>query len=60
MTAYVVRWSSEGNFSEGTVIVLGDNLEEAQNNFWKYIQKQPIFSHMWNLSFKMEKAEFPQ
>jgi len=59
MTAYIVRWSSEENLDNGSVIVLGDSLEEAQNNFWKYIQKHPVFCHMWNLSFKMETAEFP-
>lgn len=52
MKLFEVKWSSTGNLEKGCVIVRAINIVEAQNKFWLYMQKQPVFEHMWQLSFK--------
>ncbi len=52
MRIFTVEWSSAGNAESGTVVVKANNIVEAQNKFWTWLQKRPVFEHMWNLTFQ--------
>ncbi len=56
MKTYEVLWSSAGNLDKGIVIVKAENLAEAQNKFWAWLQKRPVFEHMWQLSFQFAES----
>lgn len=57
MRIFEVQWSSGGNIESGTVIVKANNLVEAQNKFWEWLQKRPVFQHMWNLTFQFAEID---
>ncbi len=52
MRIFTVQWSSAGNAESGTVVVKANNIVEAQNKFWAWLQNRPVFEHMWNLTFQ--------
>lgn len=55
--AYIVDWSSEGNIQSGTSVIQAESIVEAQDKFWEWLRKQPIYGHMWRLSFTIEESE---
>jgi hypothetical protein len=57
MRLFEVQWSSAGNAEKGTVVIKARNIVEAQNKFWAWIQKRPVFLHMWQLSFQFTEVE---
>lgn len=57
MRTFEVLWSSAGNLDKGTIRVRADTLIEAQNKFWAWLQKRPVFEHMWQLSFQFAEIE---
>lgn len=60
MRIFEVVWSSSGNCDNGKVIVKADSLVEAQNKFWSWLQKRPVFEHMWNLTFQFAEINKEQ
>ena len=57
MRTFEVQWSSAGNLDRGTILVKAEYLAEAQNKFWAWLQKRPVFEHMWQLSFQFVEIE---
>lgn len=57
MKAYIVDWSSFGNIDKGTVVVNAESISEAQDKFWGWLREQPVYQHMWNLTFSIEEGE---
>ena len=57
MRLFEVQWSSAGNLEKGTVIVRAENIVDAQNKFWAWLQKRPVFEHLWQLSFQFSQTE---
>jgi hypothetical protein len=57
MTAYIVDWSSSGNIEKGTVVVTANSISEAQDKFWDWLREQPVYQHMWNLTFSIKAGE---
>ena len=57
MRTFMVDWYSEGNIEKGTVVVRAAGLVEAQDKFLGWLKKQPIYEHMWRLSFALEEAK---
>jgi hypothetical protein len=58
MKAYIVTWSSKGNVSDHkSKLIKAISLAEAQNKFWEYLQRKPMFTHLWNLTFQFEEVE---
>jgi hypothetical protein len=60
MRLFEVQWSSGGNIDKGTIIVKATSINEAQNKFWEWLQKRPVFGHMWQLSFQFAEIEEPE
>ena len=57
MKAYIVYWSSAGNIEKGTVVLTAESIKEAQDKFWNWLREQPIYQHMWRLTFSIEEGE---
>jgi hypothetical protein len=57
MLTFEVTWFSAGNLDKGSAVVKAENIVEAQNKFWEWLQKRPVFQHMWQLSFQFTKLE---
>jgi hypothetical protein len=57
MKAYIIDWSSAGNVDKGTVVVTANSISEAQDTFWAWLRVQPVYQHMWNLTFSIEEGE---
>ena len=57
MKAYIVDWSSPGNADKGTVVVTANSISEAQDKFWEWIKKRPVYQHMWLLTFSIKEGE---
>lgn len=55
---FIVTWSSPGNITSGKqVVISADNIVQAQDKFWTWLRKQPVFQHMWKLNFEMVECE---
>ena len=57
MKAYIVDWSSAGNVDKGTVVVTANSISEAQDKFWEWLKKRPVYQHMWILTFAIKDGE---
>jgi hypothetical protein len=57
MKAYIVDWSSVGNIDKGTVVVTAKSISEAQDKFLDWLREQPVYQHMWNLTFSIEEGK---
>jgi acylphosphatase len=57
MKAYIVDWSSVRNIDKGTVVVTAKSISEAQDKFLDWLRDQPVYQHMWNLTFSIEEGE---
>lgn len=57
MKVFLVDWSSEGNQESGTITVQAKSVIEAQDKFWDWLRKQPIYAHLWRLSFSIEESQ---
>ena len=57
MKAYIVDWSSAGNADKGTVVVTANSISEAQDKFWEWLKKRPVYQHMWILTFSIKDGE---
>jgi hypothetical protein len=55
--AYIVHWSSTGNIDKGTVVVTAKSISEAQDKFLGWLREQPVYQHMWNLTFSIEEGK---
>ena len=59
MKTFNVEWSSPKNFVEKTrVIVRADNVVAAQDKFFAWLKRQPVYSHMWCLNMEMSEVEY--
>lgn len=55
---FVVMYSSAGNTEVGKkVYIKANTLAETQDQFFEYLKKTPLYSHMWNLSMSVEEIE---
>jgi hypothetical protein len=57
MKAYIVDWSSSRNIDKGTVVVTANSIAEAQDKFLAWLREQPVYQHMWSLTFSIEEGE---
>lgn len=57
MKVFLVDWSSEGNGESGTIALHANSISEAQDKFWEWLTKQPIYKHLWRLSFSIEEIK---
>lgn len=57
MKAYIVDWSSSRNVDKGTVVVTANTISEAQDKFWEWLKKRPVYQHMWILTFSIKDGE---
>jgi hypothetical protein len=57
MKAYIVYWSSVRNIGKETVVVTAKSISEAQDKFLGWLREQPVYQHMWNLTFSIEEGE---
>lgn len=50
MRTFGFKYESKGNLESGTVVVRAESLVEAQDKFFDWLRKSPLYKHMWNLS----------
>lgn len=54
---YLVNYLSKNNIFEGKVVISAKNLVEAQDKFFDWLKKQPVYQYMWNLSISIEEIK---
>lgn len=54
MRRFLAKATSPGNLWEGEVIIEAKTLDEAQNKFFEWLKKEPVYSHMWRLNVTLE------
>jgi hypothetical protein len=54
---YIFDWSSPGNLDQGTICIPAESLTKAQDKFFDWLKKQPIYSHLWKLTFVCTQVE---
>ena len=57
MKTYLVKYESQGNLAEGSMVVSAANLVEAQDKFLSWLKHQPLYQHMWRLSFEFVEIQ---
>lgn len=57
MKAYIVDWFSAGNLDKGTIVVTANTISEAQDKFLEWLKKQPVYQHMWSLTFSIKESD---
>lgn len=59
MKTYLVVWHSQGNMGGASKkkIVQGKNIKEAQDVFLMWLQTQPVYEHLWQLTFSFEEVD---
>lgn len=57
MNIFVVTYNSKENCFAGKVAIQAENLVDAQNKFFDWLKKQPVYSHMWGLEFNIELVQ---
>ena len=55
---YIVEWTSSSNATGNTKkVIFARNIEDCQNQFLDWLKLQPVYKHMWKLTFNIEEAE---
>ena len=61
MKAYNVNWTSPGNFvNNNRVVVRAESLVEAQDKFFAWLKKHPVYQHMWCLNMEMSEVQYAE
>ena len=47
---FVANYYSKDNLFEGELAVFAEDLVEAQDKFFDWLRKDPVYSHLWNLT----------
>lgn len=59
MKTYRVQWSSPRNVvSNAEVIVRAETMVQAQDKFFEWLRRQPVYQHMWAMSMEMTEVDF--
>jgi hypothetical protein len=58
MKTYQVDWQSEGNIDGGRVIVFAAFIAEAQDKFFAWLRKRPVYKHMWKLNVVFTEVDY--
>ena len=57
MRHFIVSYSSQNNTFKGQLHVKADTLAMAQDKFIEWVQQQPAYLHLWQLSFSFEEIQ---
>ena len=55
---YVFKYESVGNVFTGELAISANSLVEAQDSFFTWIKRQPVYQHMWNLHFQIREIHY--
>ena len=59
MRTFQVKWESPGNIIESAVVIVrAENLVIAQDKFFDWLKRQPVYSHMWKLNFVITEVTY--
>ena len=59
MRTFNVEWSSPKNIIDKTrVVVRAESLVEAQDKFFAWLKKHPVYQHMWCLNMEMSETDY--
>lgn len=59
MKTYRIQWSSPRNIVKNDeVIVRAETLVQAQDKFFEWLRRQPVYRHMWAMSMEMVEVDF--
>lgn len=54
---FVVTYNSQNNLFKGRLVIEADTIVEAQNKFLDWLKRQPVYLHMWRLTFEFEQMD---
>lgn len=53
MNVYIVEYESPANAFRGFVVVEAKDLHQARTKFYNWLEQQPAYDHLWQLSYKI-------
>ena len=57
MKTFEVEWTSPGNITiKKRLIIRAEGIVEAQDKFFDWLKKQPVYEHMWCLNLQIAQA----
>jgi hypothetical protein len=58
MKTFIVSYDSNGNVViKKTVVIRANSLSEAQDRFFEWLRKHPIYPHMWQLTISVKQID---
>jgi hypothetical protein len=54
---FIVTYESPGNIFKGKKLIKAIDIVAAQDIFLRWIKKQDVYQHLWNLSFQIEEVQ---
>lgn len=55
---YLFTAQSTGNVFKASIAIEANSLVQAQDKFLDWLKKQPVYQHMWNLTFECKELDF--
>ena len=57
MKTFEVEWTSPGNITiKKRLIIRAEGIVQAQDKFFDWLKKQPVYEHMWCLNLQITQA----
>lgn len=57
MKTFEVEWTSPGNITiKKRLIIRAEGIVQAQDKFFDWLKKQPVYEHMWCLNLQICQA----
>ena len=58
MKTFLAKYESSCNTGGiKSVVLLADNIKEAQNNFFDWLKTLPLYEHMWELKVSFTEVD---
>ncbi len=57
MKTYLVTYESSKNCFKGSLAVEAVDLVMAQDKFFSWLKRQPVYTHMWDLTINIDEIQ---
>lgn len=55
MRNFIITYNSQNNMFKGHIHVRANTLSDAQDKFLQWLREQPVYTHLWQLTFVFEE-----
>lgn len=57
MKLYIFSYTSYNNLFNGEIVFKASSIADAQDKFFSWVKMQPVYPHMWRLSFQAREVD---